>query len=61
MAIIKKDPRKAAMEAHSSRWEKEVSKSISPKAKEKSQLDNWIPKSPKDWPRSHVKVTEEDY
>lgn len=58
---MKKDARTAAMIAHSSRWEKDVSDSIFQKAKPGKQLDNWIAKSPKDWPRTHVKVSEQDY
>ena len=58
---MKKDARKIAMESHSSRWEKDVSDSVFPKAKKNQQLDNFIAKSPKEWPRSHVKVNEEDY
>lgn len=61
MALIKKDPRKAAMEAHASRWEQDVSASIFQKAKPKDQLDNWIAKAGKEWPRTHVKVSEQDY
>ena len=61
MAIVKKDARKAAMESHSSRWEQDVSASVFQKAKQNQQLDNWIAKSPKEWPRTHVKVTEQDY
>lgn len=58
---MKHDYRKAAMQSHNSRWERDVSDSIFPKAKKKDQLDNWIAKSPSEWPRTHVKVTECDY
>lgn len=58
---MKQDYRKAAMTAHSTRWERDVSDSIFPKAKKGNQLDNWIAKNPKEWPATHVKVTECDY
>lgn len=58
---MSKDLRKEAMNSHSTRWEKDVSSSIFPKAKKGDQLDNWIAKNPKDWPRSHVKINETDY
>jgi hypothetical protein len=56
-----RDYKKEAMAAHNSRWERDVSDSIFPKAKKGNQLDNWIAKSPTEWPRTHVKVTECDY
>lgn len=56
-----KDLRKEAMNAHNSRWERDVSDSVFPKANPNKQLDNWIAKNPKEWPRTHVKVTEQDY
>lgn len=61
--MSKKDsnPRKEAMQKHSSRWEIDVSDSIFPKAKKNNQLDNWMPKNPKEWPRTHVKINETDY
>jgi len=52
--------RKDAMNRHQTRWEKDVSDSIFPKAKKGNQLDNWEAKSPKDWPRTHEKVSEMD-
>jgi hypothetical protein len=58
---MKKDARTAAFIAHNERWERDVSNSVFPKANEFRQLDNWIAKSPKEWPRTHVKVTEQDY
>ena len=58
---MKMDTRKEAMNAHTSRWEKDVSDSIFPKAKKNDHLDNWIAKGPKEWPRTHVKVSEQDY
>lgn len=58
---MKKDHRKEAMEAHNKRWERDVSDSIFPKARKNVQLDNWIAKGPKEWPREHVKINETDY
>lgn len=58
---MKKDTRTVAFESHNKRWEKDVSDSIFPKAKKNDQLDNWIAKSPKEWPHTHVKVSEQDY
>ena len=59
--FMKKDARKEAMNAHNSRWERDVSDSVFPKANPNKQLDNWIAKNPKEWPRTHVKVTAQDY
>lgn len=42
-------------------WEMDVSASVFPKAKKSNQLDDWIAKNPKEWPRPHVKVNEQDY
>lgn len=58
---MKKDSRKEAFHSHNQRWERDVSDSIFPKAKKNQQLDNWIAKPGKEWPRTHVKVTEQDY
>jgi len=55
------DYRKEAMAKSKTHWEKDVSDSIFPKTKKKNQLDNWEAKSPKEWPRTHVKVDECDY
>jgi len=56
-----KDLRKEAMNAHNSRWERDVSDSIFPKTNPNQQSDNWIAKNPKEWPRNHVKINETDY
>lgn len=56
-----KDYRKDAIEKSKTHWEMDVSDSIFPKAKKSNQLDNWIAKNPKQWPREHVKVNECDY
>lgn len=55
------DYKKKAMALSQTHWEKDVSDSVFPKAKKKDQLDNWIAKPGKDWPRTHVKVNECDY
>lgn len=52
--------KKDAMAMCHHHWEKDVSDSVFPKPKKKDQLDNWIAKGVKDWPRSHVKVNDED-
>lgn len=59
--MINKDHRKEAMAKSKTHWEKDVSDSIFPKAKKKNQLDNWEAKSPKEWPRTHIKVNDQDY
>lgn len=55
------DHRKEAMDKSKQHWEKDVSDSIFPKAKKKNQLDNWIAKPGKEWPRTNVKINETDY
>lgn len=61
MSSHKKDLRKDAIDKSKTHWEADVSDSVFPKAKEKNQLDNWIAKHPTEWPRTHVKVNEQDY
>jgi len=56
-----KDYRQEAMNKSRSHWEMDVSDSVFPKAKKSDQLDNWIAKNPKEWPRTHVKINETDY
>lgn len=58
---MSKDYRKEAMQSHEKRWEMDVSDSVFPKAKKGNQLDNWIAKSPKEWPKVHVPVNDCDY
>lgn len=58
---IQKDDEKGMKRIHSEHWEMDVSDSVFPKAKKKDQLDNWIAKEPPKWPRTHVKVNDEDY
>ncbi len=57
----KKDYRQEALDKARSHWEMDVSDSVFPKANKTNQLDNWIAKSPTEWPRTHVKVNECDY
>lgn len=52
--------RKDAMEMCHHHWEKDVSDSVFPKTKKNNQLDDWIAKGVKEWPRPHVKVNDED-
>lgn len=54
------DHRKTAMEKSKTRWEMDVSASIFPKTKKSNQLDNWIAKDVKEWPKPYVKINDQD-
>jgi len=57
---MSKDYRTEAIKKSKEHWEMDVSASIFPKAKKSNQLDNWIAKGVKEWPRTHVKINECD-
>lgn len=56
-----KDDRKTAVEKSKTHWEIDVSNSVFPKKYDKKQFANYNSNSPKNWPRTHVKINETDY
>jgi hypothetical protein len=54
------DHRSEAVRKSKEHWEMDVSSSIFPKPRKNVQQDNFIAKGVKEWPKTHIKINDQD-